>query len=45
MAVTTAVFHLPMSWLNAAAFSNVLTMNVTRPVFHEPMFWLNAEAE
>ena len=42
MFVTCAVFHDPMSWLNASAPSNMSAMSVTCAVFHEPMSWLNA---
>ena len=44
MFVTCAVFHDPMSWLNAVALSNMLHMVVTCAVFHDPMSWLNAAA-
>jgi len=44
MLVTCAVFHEPMSWLNATALTNMPTMFVTCEVFHDPMSWLKALA-
>jgi len=40
--VTCAVFHDPMSWLNAAASLNICCIKMTFEVFHDPMSWLNA---
>jgi hypothetical protein len=45
MPVTDAVFHEPMSWLNAAVDLNIPSMSLTDAVFQPPMFWLNAAAD
>jgi hypothetical protein len=37
MFLTAAVFHLPMSWLKAAAPLNMAFLFVTAAVFHAPM--------
>ena len=44
MSVTCAVFHDPISWLNAAARTNMLFMSVTCEVSQVPISWLNAAA-
>ena len=45
-AVVAAVpVHEEMSWLNAEADKNILSILVTCAVFQLPMAWLNAEAE
>jgi len=44
MFVTCAVFHDPISWLNASALLNMNSMFVTCAVFHDPMSWLKVLA-